>query len=695
LKKLVYILAASILLSLTSFAQKEGLNWYFGVHAGLGFPDGLPIPMKNGALSTTEGCSSISSPSGHLMLYTDGIVVYNNQHKPISGATDLMGSPDATQSGVIVPVPDDTTLYYIFTVSSLGVGQPANGFRYTLIDTKMNNGSGGVVTGEKNVLVFPFTTERVTSVHHANDYGVWVIMHEWESTRFRAYLVTPAGMSIDHPVISDIGLYHGRYQQNNRNGIGYMKLSPDGHKLAVAIMGLNVVELFDFNNSTGILSNSVVLPVDTVPYGVEFSSGAEFLYASERNSNKIYQWNMGAGSAEDIRNSRKVVAVLENPFGGAMQMAPDGKIYIARKSKFYLSRINYPYKAGVECGFEEIGADLGNRQSKEGLPTFIQSYFNYFWILQKNKCINEEIEFTLSSVANIDSILWNFDDPMSGDANVMKGDSARHFFSAPGKYTVTAICYFLDAQTSKKKQVTILPLPKVELGNDTAICRGDSVTFKTDLKFQSWQWQNNPQLNLPFYKTGDEGTITVSVTNTCGADSDTIYLQVNDYPEVDLGKDTVIKYNTVISLDAGYYNDYFRWQDDSKSWAYLVDYPGTYWVEVWDELGCKTTDTINIEPIPFQIYVPNAFSPNGDDINPVFGVFTTYEVDINFTMMIFNRYGEKVFESHSIDEKWDGTFKGVNCPAEVYTWILQAETFEKNAFFSGNTLQTGTVTLLR
>ncbi len=692
---MLVILAGLFLIPSIGLAQKEGLYWYFGVNAGLNFNDGVPKPMTNGALSTTEGCPTISSPTGRLMLYTDGIAVYNGMHKIVPGASDLMGSPDATQSGIIVPVPDDTTVFYVFTVSSLGVAQPANGFRYTMIDTKMNGGQGGVIDGKKNVLIFPYTTERVTSVHHANDYGVWVIMHEWESSRFRAYLVTPNGVSIDNPVISDQGLYHGSYNQHNRNGIGYMKLSPDGKKLAVAVMGLNVVEIFDFNDSTGVISNSMILPVDTVPYGVEFSSNAEFLYASERFSDKIYQWDMQAGSPEDIRNSRQVIATLENPFGGALQMAPDGRIYVARKSKFYLSRINYPYKAGLDCGFEEVGVNLAGRQAKEGLPTFIQSYFNYFWIIQKYKCIDDEIEFSLSSVVNIDSVHWNFGDPESGVANTVKGDTVRHIFTAPGKYTVTATSYFLDALTIKKKLVTIFPLPHVELGNDTAICRGDTVTFKTGTQFLTWKWLDDSTLNLPYYKAFNDGPVTVEVTNVCGEAGDTVYLQVNDYPEVDLGKDTVIEYNTVIMLDAGYYNDNFLWQDGSASWSQLVDYPGIFWVDVWDELGCKSSDTIRIEPVPFTIQVPNAFSPNGDAYNNEFGVYTNYDAVYRFNIMVFNRYGEKVFESHSLDEKWDGKYNDVECPVEVYTWILKAETFEQNAFFPGEIFKTGTVTLLR
>ena len=606
-----------------------------------------------------------------------------------------MGSPSSTQSGVIVPFPDDTTMYYIFTVNSLDVGQLRTGFRYTLVDTKISDGYGGVVADNKNVLICSSASERITSVHHQNNFGVWVIMHEWESSRFRAYLITPQGISIDDPVISDVGLYHGPYGGHNRNGIGYMKLSPNGKKLAIAVMGLNVIELFDFNDATGVISNPVLLPVDALPYGVEFSSGGQFLYASERLGDKIYQWDLFAGMPEDIRNSREVIGILENPLGGALQMASDGRIYIARKSKPYLSRINHPGRKGPECGFEEIGVHLNGPKSKEGLPTFIQSYFNNYWIIRRNRCIDEDIEFTLSSFENIDSVYWDFGDPVSGVNNHSKGELVYHRFSEPGTYTVTAKCFYLDSHSIKKKQVNVVPLPEVELGNDTAICRGDTVTFYAGENYQTIEWLENPGNTQSFFKSAEQGYITVKVANVCGEASDTVFLQVNDYPEVELGKDTVIRYNTSIELDAGYYNENFIWQDGSDAYYHLADSPGTYWVEVSDNIGCKTTDTIIIEPVVFNLSVPSAFSPNGDSYNKEFKVFSNYDAIYRYRMTIFNRYGELVFESNSFTDNWDGSCKHVDCPTEAYTWIIQAETFDENIFFPGKTFKTGTVTLLR
>ncbi|MBN3034323.1 MAG: hypothetical protein JW861_01955 [Bacteroidales bacterium] len=79
--------------SLTVTAQKEGLVWYFGDLAGLDFRPGYPVPLSDGALSTIEGCATISDSEGQLLFYTDGITVFNRKHQVMQGGTGLFGDP--------------------------------------------------------------------------------------------------------------------------------------------------------------------------------------------------------------------------------------------------------------------------------------------------------------------------------------------------------------------------------------------------------------------------------------------------------------------------------------------------------------------------------------------------------------------------------------------------------------------------
>lgn len=230
------------------------------------------------------------------------------------------------------------------------------------------------------------------------------------------------------------------------------------------------------------------------------------------------------------------------------------------------------------------------------------------------------------------------------------------------------------------------------MGDDIEICKGESATFSVNPYYSSYKWNNDPYNSTYSFTSSEEGPVTIEVTNVCGEDNDDIYLYVRDLPEVDLGNDTSLRYQDQIYLEAGNHDEYL-WQDGLTAQDYIVTYPGKYWVDVWDDLGCKSTDSIQIEPIPFQFFVPNAFAPEG--FNNSLEIFSTYNVDVDYEFMVFNRWGELVFQTNEREEFWDGNFNGVPCPMEVYIWVLNAKSFEENAFFSKETKLSGNVTLIR
>jgi gliding motility-associated-like protein len=687
-----YIAVLTVLVFAPSYGQRESSVWYFGKNAGISFLNEPPVVLSDGALITAEGCSTISSPDGDLLFYTDGITIYNRNHEIMLNGTELSGNSSSTQSGVIVPIPENPDLYYVFTVSNLDVGSSMDGFRYSKVNMQMDGGNGGVILNEKNISLFSPTTERITSVRNYEGNGIWVIGHIWESNRFVSYHVTANGIAAFNPVYSDVGEYHGN---NNSLGKGYMKASSSGDRIAVAIQGLDIVQVFDFDNATGEITNPITLPAGESPYGVEFSEDARFLYADERYEVNLFQWDLEAGDENAVINSRQVVGVFDVKFGGALQMAPNGEIYIAHKSENYLSAIHSPENLGMACDFEYASFDLcGDCRSKEGLPSFIQSYFGAVWIDFAGECANDKVFFELSDTSGVQSVLWNFGDPQSGAANTSNLLFPWHIYSEAGTYNVTATYVQVNAK-EVTEIVEIYPLPDVNLGDDQFVCEGDSVVFDTGGGFDTYQWMDDNANNSSFYKAYEEGDYWVRVTDICGADYDTVFLGILELPEIDLGKDTAITYNTTLTLEPGTGFSSYLWQDGSKHSEYVLDYPGTYWVEVKDSDGCITSDTIYIEAIPFSIHVPTAFSPNGDGKNDFFKAIASYETEIEFRMSIYNRWGERVFKSKRIEDGWDGAFNGLPCPMEVYIWVIDATGFEDNEFFSGPSKMAGNLTLLR
>jgi gliding motility-associated-like protein len=97
---------------------------------------------------------------------------------------------------------------------------------------------------------------------------------------------------------------------------------------------------------------------------------------------------------------------------------------------------------------------------------------------------------------------------------------------------------------------------------------------------------------------------------------------------------------------------------------------------VQDENGCDSSITQNlVVEGSMTIYVPNSFSPDGDNLNDEFGPIGAYISEDDYQMMIFSRWGEEIFHSQSPDLKWDGEVRGTGdkAPVDVYTYYILAK----------------------
>ena len=117
--------------------------------------------------------------------------------------------------------------------------------------------------------------------------------------------------------------------------------------------------------------------------------------------------------------------------------------------------------------------------------------------------------------------------------------------------------------------------------------------------------------------------------------------------------------------------------------------PNQYTITVTYNNGCTAVATINISVAGDPpVYVPNAFTPNGDNVNDRFMVYG--EGIKTMQLMVFNRWGEKVFESDNQSDSWDGTFKGVMQPPGVYTYVVDLLYLNNR-----KRLKEGSITLIR
>ncbi|MBA3674339.1 MAG: gliding motility-associated C-terminal domain-containing protein [Chitinophagaceae bacterium] len=249
--------------------------------------------------------------------------------------------------------------------------------------------------------------------------------------------------------------------------------------------------------------------------------------------------------------------------------------------------------------------------------------------------------------------------------------------STGARYQVTqAGIYWVKASNScgsKTDTVTITvinnSLSAVDLGRDTVLCEGTTLILNATSTNAAYLWQDNS--TTPTYTVTQPGKYWVKVIGACESKSDTINVLYKLFPAINLGKDTTLCQGSKIVLNATSINAAYLWQDNSTGPTYTVTQPGTYWAKVTNSCGSKI-DTVliaNKNNCICNLYIPNAFTPNGDNFNDKFFPVSNCRLS-EFEFMVFNRWGEKIFETKKISSPWDGRFMGQPCETGSYVYIL-------------------------
>ncbi|MBX7206042.1 MAG: T9SS type A sorting domain-containing protein [Bacteroidia bacterium] len=422
-----------ILLTFQGFAQdyKRTFNWYFGDSAGLSFATNPPTVLTNGVLNTWEGCSSISDTNGNLQFYTDGRTVWNKNHQVMQNGTGLKADPSSTQAALIIPVPQNDSLFYIFTTDAVTGG---DGLRYSIVNLTADN-SNGLVT-VKNIMLKTPSCEKLTATYHSNGTDVWVMTHDFGNNIFRAYLITKNGLN-DCPVVSNAGSNIDTYVGNAQ---GMMKFSKTGNKLYNTVYTDYILEIFDFDNVTGKVSpyNFLTLNNILLAYGIEFSPNMRYLYVTDKGKN-LYQYDLSLGNEDSINTKRYTISTKPNynTFNG-LQIGLDGKIYVAIYDSLFLSVINNPDSGGTSCGFEFNAFTLGGKKSQAGFPNFISNYFN---ILSLDfgysfSCGTKQATFLSKSLIPQSNWQWEIKKLADGSMNSFSTQNISYTFPDSGWYEV-------------------------------------------------------------------------------------------------------------------------------------------------------------------------------------------------------------------------------------------------------------------
>ncbi len=648
--------------------QQTANQWYFGQQAGIEFTNGPLAILDANNMMATEGCATISDVNGDLLFYTNGFTVWNKEHGVMVNGDTIGGDQPAAQSALILPFNGDQTMFYIFTTEDVyGDGEYA--LRYSIVDMKEDSARGQVIV--KNIMLMDNSTERVTaSGFTGNDY---LLAHEFGNNTFRAYSTNFLGLS--GAVYSPTGEVH--QFMDELSATGYMKFSPTLNNLAVNIPGTDQVEIFDFDPATGAVSNPRLIDTgEATLYGLEFSGAGSKLYLTTTGAgSKLIQYDLDSLNSMDPVgdiSATKYDGYTQGTDYGALQIGPDGVIYMAVDNSGMIGTISNTNGDDDGAGFNPAGFDLQGRTSELGLPNFAQNQNTPFQLPSMTitaGCAGQESSFVGVGRDNtIENYLWIF-----GDGQSSTEQNTFHTYDSPGTYVVQLeLSNRCDVDTILSQTIEIFNIPEQPMvPPDTALC-------DTPIVLSAWD-VDNPDFSY-YWSTGettrqisvaDPAIIDVAIiNNVTGCSSDTLQVFVADArPPVDLGPDlTICQSDPPTTFDSGIPNATYSWAIDgvvsgtNRTFDVVTSAAGTfeYTVEVTNSFNCVARDTVLVtileEPdITIATNPTSACGATDGDINITFNSAGSYTYTITGPV----NFGPVNFDGPGTDNN-AGIFSGGN-----------------------------------
>lgn len=619
--KVFILLAGLTMSSFTKAIAQEGNIWCFGSGVGLDFNSGNPVAFTT-AMQFGSPCASVADEQGNLLFYTNGVQVWNRQHQVMPNGNDLivdpvlpppaqLNPPHATNyisngsnpgAVMIVPMPEQKNLYYIFLLTNVNMFPWDGRLYYRIVNMDLDGGLGDV-DGECRLLDVSLIS-RGTIYQEGPLTGVvgdrcnvWLLAtkHNQSGNFLAAYNIDGDGID-SLPVLSNINI-PGR--SNFRSGSQFV-VAPNRKKIAFAANAT----LFDFDPFTGIASNGLSLSsTDENPCGyfnVAFSSDNAKLYCSGGmfNSCRLDQYDLNSGDSALMASSRTLIANE----GGNLRLGPDGRIYISNQtlgSPVLYGVIDKPNLSGVACDFMPNTPIFspGTGSNGHALPTVVPVIKNRdtLYGTQTDSAVAcAEKPKTLLRASEQDGWGYIWDDGSIGPQRVV-ADSGTYwvqYFDRPCKFYIDTF------------KISYYGLPEQDLGPDLSFCEGDLIAVNLTA--------NVSQEAAVFWSTG-QTTSSITASDT-----------------------------------------------------------GSYWVNV-AVAPCVSVDSmyIGLEHCECFFNMPNAFSPNADGLNDVFmaSIETACPMISNYSLSIYNRYGQRIYKSVSPGQGWDGTLNGR--PADVGTYFYE------------------------
>jgi len=522
-----------ILLSGWVFAQNEKKNWYFGTGTdGIVF-DGNNNPVKvNNKFPGlgTEGNVTVSDPyTGELLFYTDGIRVINKNHSVMTNGSGLNANLSCSQGCQVTKMPGTCNKYYVISNSSWD--DIPGSLYYSIVD--FSNNPLGEVTVKNQYLDGVNYHQALKVVPKKNSNNYWLIGHQYNTATYKVFEMSNNGFSAPQT-----------YSFANSGRSWALEFNAQTNRLICLGEDDILVSSFNFNTTTGVISNEQQLALNTFTYsGVgNFSpDGSKFYALIEPGGFKLWQYDFNTSVWTDMNTCCYAHDVETGPNGITYHIHTYyGANPLAQMTNANASAI------GNACGYSII-TNPGNFNGElRRFPDFL--------IIPDRPVANIDV-MTIASLATVSIPVLNNDYDPQGDViyidsltilpkrgtAIITGNSIRYVNTSGGCGVTDTFAYLIRDTTCMYDTALVI----IYINGASQIvpftfqtnCTSTSVAFNNPNPSSIYRWNfgdSTPEVTTqnPTHIFPAAGTfvVTLIVTNACGSDTASQQITITNIP---------------------------------------------------------------------------------------------------------------------------------------------------------------------
>jgi gliding motility-associated-like protein len=530
------------------------------------------------------------------------------------------------------------------------------------------------------------------------------------TSQFYDTLVIPGTNPVVLTSFYNLGIFFAKYDANGNMqwakgipSVGYLggssaiETSDNGNIFITGFFGNQV----DFDPGPGIYYINATTTADR--FLARYNAQGDFVWAKKINVNDHGGFTTWRNIKPAIDNSENII--LTGDFSGTVDFDPGtgtNNLTATNPSTFigkYDGNGNFVWVKGITGGFCAVtGIKLDCEMS-----IFIAGFFssadfnpgpatNYLASNAPSAFMNFLAKYDMNGNYSWASKIGNNGYASNVTQAVLDVSQGNQFLAGgfkqtgdfdpgPDSHTLTSSGAGQNTFFAKYSSTSIISFP-----SDTILCGGQLLTLDVTVAGANYLWHDSSTASI--LQVQQSGTYWVEVSpNNCIRD--TVNVTIND-TEVDLGNDTTMCNKDELLLNTHNESASSLWQDNSTSSQYLVREAGTYWIVVTAG-QCQSSDTIVIDysDCISGLQMPNTFTPNNDGSNDYFSPME-YSYIPSAHLVIYNRWGQKVYETNNLQRGWNGQTGSLDCPDGTYFWTVDYSTRTER-----ENQKSGFVTLIR